>query len=104
MSLESGGMPFGEWGNTALEAAALGKIVVTNSLNTDLYRAEYGDCALQIANTPEALKETLQRLISLSDGELTQLKLQSREWVENKHSMMPTGERMWDKVYRGLIN
>ena len=42
---------YGEWGMTALEAASLGKIVVTNFFSLDRYKIEYGDCPFVVCNT-----------------------------------------------------
>ena len=98
------GRKYGEWGNTAIEAAALGKIVVTNSLAQGLYEDEYGICALNIANHPDALEKTLRRLLSLSNKEIRQKKQETRCWVEAKHSIPATAKRLWEKVYRGLLN
>jgi hypothetical protein len=97
------GNVYGEWGNTAIEAAALGKIVITNSLAQDLYKKEYGGCALQIANTPKELEETLTKILSLSNAEIELLKAKSRHWVEDKHSIPATAQKLWDKVYKDLL-
>ncbi len=98
------GQRFGEWGNTALEAAALGKVVVTNCHSSELYRREYGDCALQIANDRPQLMDTLKRLISMDDADIGRLAQETRQWVEEKHGMKPTADRLWMKVYQGLIS
>lgn len=90
---------FGEWGNTALEAAALGKVVITNSIHQALYQQEYGECALQIANDAESLKETLRRILSLKPIQLVELKARTRRWAEEKHGMAATANRLWSRVY-----
>ncbi len=90
---------FGEWGNTALEAAALGKIVVTNMLSEGIYRREYGECSLLVANNPEQLRERLVELLNMSDSELLEKKQKTREWVVKNHSLEPTAKRLWNKVY-----
>ncbi len=103
MSMKAQGRTYGEWGNTALESAALGKIVVTHSLTSDLYKKEFGPCALNIANTPEALRKTLINILSLSDNEILTMKQQTRAWVEEKHSIPATAKRLWEKVYKDLL-
>lgn len=100
---ELNGSPFGEWGNTALEAAAMGKIVITNSLNVDLYHREYGDLALRIANDAGALEDHLEQVIALEDDDLLREKTQMRGWVERNHSMEATAERLWQKVYKDAL-
>jgi len=100
---EFDGKPFGEWGNTALEAAALGKIVVTNSIHSDLYKKEFGSSALNIANNEAELELVLQELLSLPDTEIESRKEKSRVWVETKHSIPATADRLWDLVYKPLL-
>ena len=90
---------FGEWGNTAIEAASLGKSVITNSLSTEYYKKEYGECALHIANDVEALEAQLRKLINMTADELLEDKKKTREWVVKKHSMKATALRLWEKIY-----
>lgn len=90
---------FGEWGNTAIEAAALGKIVVTNSQTRHIYKKEYGDCALNIANTKSQLESTLKRLLALSDEQVMEEKKKTRAWVVENHSMQANSKRLWEKIY-----
>jgi glycosyltransferase involved in cell wall biosynthesis len=92
--------PYGEWGNTAFEAAALGKVVITNSHRVDMYEREYG-CkpSMRIANTEEEVEKHLRELIALQKGKLFKEKQSAREWVVKKHSIEATSRRMWDKVY-----
>lgn len=97
------GSTFGEWGNTALEAAALGKIVITNSLREDVYRKEYGDIALNIANTPEEIEEKLKMLMLMKDSEILAMKKETRKWAVKNHSMSSTAKRLWDKVYSNFF-
>lgn len=84
-----------DWSVTALEAAALGKIVVTNVMDIKMYEREYGPCALQAANTEEQLYDVLKNLITMkSNIEFQRMKSASREWVERLHSYKVIGERM----------
>lgn len=95
--------PYGEWGNTALEAAASGKIVITNSIHKHHYDAEYGDCALEIANTREVLKETIRKWILTSHLARLEKRKQTRDWAHKKHGMRATGERILQNVYGRLL-
>jgi len=88
------GKPHGAWGITALEAAALGKIVVTNFAHAELYRKTYGFCALQVANSETELELVLRRLLAMSTRELENLQVDSREWVERAHSYEAIGRRL----------
>jgi glycosyltransferase involved in cell wall biosynthesis len=97
------GHKFGEWGNTALEAAAMGKIVVTNSFSSDLYDKEFGRSALKIANNPDALGATLHLILTLSDKGIENLKEESRAWVERNHSIPATANRLFENIYSKLL-
>jgi len=98
------GKQFGAFGNAALEAAALGKIVVTNDLYQNIYKKEYGDCELVIANNGNELKNVLTKLLSLSDDEILEKKRKTREWAERNHSIPVTAKRLFDKIYGDLLN
>lgn len=91
---EQGGNPYGSFGTTAVEAAAMGKIVVTNNRWNELYLSEYRNCALQIANSEQELFNKLEYLLNLHNNDLLNLKVQSRNWVEKCHSYEATGKRM----------
>lgn len=97
------GKKFGEWGNTALEASALGCVVVTNTLTPDIYQKEYGDCALHIANDQKTLEIILRDLVCLTDRALLEEKKRARAWVEKQHSMQATAKRLWGKVYSNFF-
>jgi glycosyltransferase involved in cell wall biosynthesis len=96
---------FGEWGNTALEAAALGKVVITNSHSVHIYEKQYNrKLMLQIANTPEQLATTLRTiLMGWNDEDYRKMKERTRKWVVMNHSIPSTAERLWEKVYKHLF-
>lgn len=91
---------YGEWGNTCLEAAASGCIVITNSLTSAVYQREYGSCPLLIANSRTDIFNHLKHLASLSRDDLLSLKIKFRQWAEEKHSFLATGLRLWHQVYK----
>jgi hypothetical protein len=91
---KQGDNPYGSFGTTAVEAAAMGKIVVTNNLWQELYNSEYKNCALQIANSEQQLEETISELLQMHTNDLIKLKVLSRNWVEECHSYEATGKRM----------
>ena len=91
---------FGDWGNTAPEASALGKVVITNCLHENMYKSEYGcDLPLHIANDEESLEHNLIELISMNSQKLLKEKKRHREWAVKNHGIKPTAERLWNKVY-----
>ena len=99
LALKQGNKRYGEWGVTALEAAALGKVVVTNFLSLKRYEKEYGKCPLMVVNNDEELKNVLQKLISMNKTELLKIKKETRKWAENLHSYKAVGKRLKEKVY-----
>lgn len=88
------GRPHLSWGLTALEAAALGKIVVTGFKDVERYEKEYGPCALQVANTEKQITEVILRLLDTPRDDLERMQVHSREWVEKFHSFQAIGERL----------
>jgi len=98
------GKPFGEWGNQCIEAASMGKIVITNTLSAELYRKEYGDgFAPRIANNDDDIYRHIGEILEMSDSELRAEKQKHRAWVEKYHSMEATAERLWERIYKDLI-
>jgi hypothetical protein len=92
------GKKHGAWGITALECAALGKIVVTNFADYELYEADYGKCGLQVTNTEDEMLDKLVELLSLTDNELENLQVDTREWAEKHHSYEAIGTRLWEAL------
>jgi len=83
-----------EWGITALEAAALGKVVITQFQSLGRYEQEYGDCELIVANNAEELKEAVEMVSGWSRARLQHKKRRTRRWVEKNHSYLAVGRRL----------
>lgn len=98
-----------EYGIAGLEAATLGKIVVTSYIYLDTLTKVYKELNRRgiiskerliekdefgpvIANTPAQLRKRILWLLSLSDNEILKLKKKSRDWVEKMHSHKAIGE------------
>lgn len=105
-SMKAQGLKYGEWGNTALEAAAMGKLVITNSLGIDMYKESYGvdNCPLLIANTEDQLREKIEYVLTASRSTLEKHMTDTRLWVEKYHSIPATAQRLWDKIYREIFS
>lgn len=103
MCLNQGEKIFGEWGNTAIEAAALGKVVLTNSRTKHIYSKEYGQTALNIVNNKKQLKEQLIRFIEMTDKDLKKQKILTRKWVVQNHSIEANAIRLWNKIYKNFF-
>jgi len=84
----------GVFGIASLEAAALGKIVVTRFLFLEEYEKKFGKCGIQVANTQEELIQKLIHLISLSEKNLLELRSRSRGWVVRCHSYEAVAKRL----------
>lgn len=93
---EQGGKPYGSFGITALEAAALGKIVITQALNDKgLYKSNYTTPCLQSVKNQEHLRECiLYVILGNTREEITVLQERTREWVTENHSYQATGNRV----------
>ena len=94
---------YGEWGIQALEAAALGKIIITHFGMWRQYKKEYGDCALQYINTQKELKQKLQNLIEMNNDEIQNLKIRTRKWVETHHSLKAVGMKLRKIIQKPIL-
>lgn len=88
------GKPYGCFGVTAFEAAALGKIVLTNNIHEEIYKDAYGECGFIIANTENDFKQQVKNLAAFSEKEIRLLMHDSRQWIVEKHGYKPTGRRL----------
>lgn len=82
---------YGSFGMTAFEAAAMGKIVVTNSLFQKLYCDTYEQSQLYICNTEQEFKNAIQFLSTTNENMIQAGKDVSRNWIVEKHSYNATG-------------
>lgn len=90
-----GGKPYGSFGMTALEAAAMGKVVITqnNSDEAGLYDSTYGFCGLNFAKDEAKLRRIVETLANYNGEYLDGQKKVTRDWVVKNHSFKATGER-----------
>lgn len=93
---ELNGRPYGCFGVTALEAAAMGKIVVTNNLHQNVYRDAYGKCPMTIANTEWAFKNIISTLTTLSRQLIRMTQRETYEIMRDNHSFEATGKRLME--------
>lgn len=64
------GKPYGCYGVTAFEAAALGCLVITNNLFPKVYEDAYGQCYFHLANDKDALYKAFEDLKECQDPNL----------------------------------
>lgn len=93
-SPEQNGKPYGCFGVTAFEAAALGKIVITNNIHKKAYEDAYGGCELIIANTEAEFISAVIDLMDLPGDELHYKMQKTHAWLVKNHSYKATGERI----------
>jgi len=92
------GKPYGHYGVAAMEAAAAGKIVVTQNLNQHVYTDTYGECPFFICNTESKFLETIEYLLSLNPLEISVLQTKTYNWICQNHSYKKTGEYILKQI------
>lgn len=92
-------LKYGEWGVSAIEAASLGKVVISHFLSHERYKKEYGECGIKVANSPEEIEKHLRELLSFNDSQLLESRVNSRLWVTKYHSYATVGKRLKEIVY-----
>jgi hypothetical protein len=90
-----GGKPYGSFGMTALEAAAMGKIVFTqNKTGKDLYSSTYGYKPFFAVEDEKQFKLLFSSLLREQWEVLNRIKSDPRNIVIKNHSFEATGERI----------
>jgi hypothetical protein len=85
-----------EWGVSALEAAALGKIVISQFSNRDTYEKYYGKSPVIGVETEKELREVLLHIASWSVDNIYRKQEETRAWIEKYHSFEAVGKRLKD--------
>jgi len=93
-ALRNNGLPYGSWGITCLEAAMMGKLVVTNHTTYDVYKEVYGSHPLFIPHTGGDFCILIHKLLNLPDWQRKELQEKTRQWVIDNHSYEATGKRL----------
>ncbi len=98
------GHRYGEWGVTALEAAAMGKIVITHFMSSQRYAKEYNTkCPFFVANNPKEFEIAVRKILDMSPEQVEHTRHISRAWVEKYHGFKAIGQRLKEKVYGRLF-
>lgn len=92
--LELRGKPYGCFGVTAFEAAAAGKIVITNNIFEKVYENAYGECALIIANDEPTFIQNLEMLLKLPNECISRRQTETYNWLIKNHSYEANGKRL----------
>jgi hypothetical protein len=85
---------YGEWGVQGLEAAAMGKVVITHFRSHERYEKEYGPCPLLWANSEQEVKERIKECCSMGYEGVRELGKKTRKWAEKYHSYEAVGARL----------
>lgn len=85
------GSPYGDFGITALEAAAMGKIVVTNFKHAHVYKHYYHGFFAFCPKTEAEFISMINEIACYSGYQLEHCQALSRMWVEQNHSYKATG-------------
>jgi len=88
---EQKGKVYGSFGMTAFEAAAMGKIVITNSMYHNVYRASYGSSELCVANDEDFFKSWIRYYQNAPLDQIENQKILNRNWIVENHSYKATG-------------
>lgn len=96
---ELNGRPYGCFGVTALEAAAMGNIVVTNNLYPDVYTMSYGTCPFIIANTADEFVNAVDKLLRTNPFTFKKMQCETIEIMKENHSYESTGNKIAKFVY-----
>lgn len=92
---ELGGKPYGSFGVTAFEAAALGKIVVTQNIFPTAYIEPYFcDVPFVISNDEKSFIKNIKLILSQPSENITCLQQKTFDWVRENHSFEATGNRI----------
>lgn len=89
---EQKGKVYGNAGVTAWEAAAMGKVVITNFLHQEVYINAYGIMPFQVANTEVEFDLKVRNIATLGRSDLKDLSEYLRNLIIERHSMEATGK------------
>ena len=90
------------FGISAIEAAAVGKIVITSFSLIKEYKENVGTYTPYIAQTVNGLRDKLLEIMALSEEEQLEKRKEMREWVIKCHSYEAVGNRLL-KVYNSIL-
>lgn len=95
LASEQGGKPYGSFGISALEAAALGKIVVTQAITDNgLYNDTYGINIMNMVINEQGLRKTLSGLLNYKGEYICGQQNLTKDMVKQHHSYLATGNKL----------
>jgi len=100
LASEQGGKPYGSFGISALEAAALGKIVITQAITDNgLYNDTYGINMMNMVINEDGLRKTLSGLLNYKGEYIIGQQNLTRDMVKQHHSHLATGNKLKEYLY-----
>jgi len=96
---ELNGRPYGCFGVTGLEAASMGKVVLTNNLYPKVYTDAYGVCPMTTLNTESNFMSYVRQFLKLDVEFIRQIQVQNYELMKENHSYIATGNRIIKAIY-----
>lgn len=91
-----------EFGITSVEAAAMGKIVITMSRDKEQYKKEYGlELPFCTVSSEQEFYNILKHLSSLDRGDIKKMQDEHFMWAQAVHSRRSVGLRL-AKIYDGV--
>lgn len=87
------GVPYGAWGVTTLEAAAMGKIVLSSNMFDEVYEKFYDYCPIGKIDTEADLIKYINFYAQMTTMEFRAAQDVFYEWVRDKHSFKASGEK-----------
>lgn len=103
MATSQGSAEYGSFGITALEAAARGKIVLTNCVKAGVYRSHYGEEPFIFCNDLASLKHQLDLLYNTKPANVIEFKRHLHERFTQLHSHTATGKYILDNVLSTIL-
>jgi hypothetical protein len=89
------GYPYGCYGVTAFEAAAMGKIVFTQNIYPNVYKESYKcESKFVICNTELDFTKFVEEYIRMSPEEIVKKQRETMIWLVKNHSYKSTGNKL----------
>lgn len=83
---------------TDIEAAALGKVVVTHFTKKKQFEELFGECPFVAVNNANQLRKAIVELLNMSPEEITSLKEETFEWFQSTAAYEPMGETLMEAL------
>lgn len=83
---------------TDIEAAGMGKIVITHFTKKEKFEELFGECPFLVANNANQLRKAVVSLLEMTPDEISALKQETYEWFVSTVSYEPIGELLMEAL------